>query len=97
MLGEVPRAIDNQAMILSVQHTSKHRQQALDLAFWLSRPMAERMAAVEALRLPMYAPTGQTPDGGTNRSDTNPNCRRASPGAFSARHRATPPTNPRTP
>jgi hypothetical protein len=48
-------------MIRSVQHTSKHRQQAVDLAFWLSRPMAERIAAIEALRLPMYAPA-DSPD-----------------------------------
>jgi hypothetical protein len=43
-------AIAHQPMIRSVLRTSKHRQQAVDLAFWLSRPMAERIAAVEVLR-----------------------------------------------
>jgi hypothetical protein len=34
----------------SVTRTPKRQQQVADLAFWLSRPMAERIAAVEALR-----------------------------------------------
>jgi hypothetical protein len=37
-------------MIRSVKRIPRHGQQAADLAFWLSRPMAERIAAVEALR-----------------------------------------------
>jgi hypothetical protein len=37
-------------MIRSVKRTSRHRQEAADLVFWLSRPMAERIAAIEALR-----------------------------------------------
>lgn len=34
-----------------VSRIPKRQQQAADLAFWLSRPMAERIAAVEALRV----------------------------------------------
>lgn len=37
-------------MIRSVKRIPKQQQAAADLAFWLSRPMAERVAAVEALR-----------------------------------------------
>jgi hypothetical protein len=37
-------------MNLTAQRVSKRQQQAADLAFWLSRPMADRIAAVEALR-----------------------------------------------
>jgi hypothetical protein len=33
-----------------VKRVPKRQQQAADLAFWLSRPMAERIAAVETLR-----------------------------------------------
>lgn len=33
-----------------VKLVSKHQQPAADLVFWLSRPMSERIAAVEALR-----------------------------------------------
>ena len=48
--GEVPAVIDNLSMIRRGKCTFGHRQEAVDLAFWLSRPMAERIAAVEALR-----------------------------------------------
>jgi hypothetical protein len=41
---------DNQAMERVITHASRHSQQARDLQWWLSRPMAERLAAVEALR-----------------------------------------------
>jgi hypothetical protein len=40
---------------LTLQKT-KH-QAAADLAYWLSRPMAERIAAVEVLRLQAFAHT----------------------------------------
>jgi hypothetical protein len=33
-----------------VRHESLRRQQRGDLVYWLSRPMAERIAAVETLR-----------------------------------------------
>ena len=42
---------NNIAMERSVERVSMRRQQARDLAYWLSRPMAERIAAVEWLRL----------------------------------------------
>ena len=48
-------------MIRTAQRMPKRRQQATDLAFWLSRPMAERLAAVEALRLQRDAPA-ESPD-----------------------------------
>jgi len=38
----------------------KRQKQAADLAFWLSRPMAERIAAVEALRLQAVTPPEPT-------------------------------------
>jgi hypothetical protein len=41
---------DHRAMEKIVRLTTLRRQQAGDLAYWLSRPMAERMAAVESLR-----------------------------------------------
>jgi hypothetical protein len=50
-LGEAPGEPDNRTVIRIAQRTSKRRQQAADLAFWLARPMAERMAAAEALRV----------------------------------------------
>ena len=33
-----------------ITRAPRHGQQARDLQWWLSRPMAERLAAVEALR-----------------------------------------------
>lgn len=49
---------DKQGMRRIVKLVSKHQQPAADLAFWLSRPMAERMAAVEALRVHAMNPPG---------------------------------------
>ena len=48
-------------MIRTIQRIQKGHQQTADLAYWLSQPMAERMAAVEALR--SQAPmAGDLPD-----------------------------------
>jgi hypothetical protein len=47
-------------MIRSVKRIAKHSEAAADLAFWLSRPMAERIAAVEALRQANRAPDEST-------------------------------------
>jgi len=41
---------DNRCMDRIVKRAPKRQQQASDLAYWLSRPMAERIAAVEVLR-----------------------------------------------
>jgi hypothetical protein len=43
------------AIVKVVRKTTLHaaNDDARDLAYWLSRPMAERIAAVEALRLPV--------------------------------------------
>ena len=38
-------------IVKRVQKRQKRQQQASDLAFWLPRPMAERIAAVETLRV----------------------------------------------
>ena len=43
-----------------VSRIPKRQKQAADLAFWLSRPMAERIAAVEALRLQAVTPPEPT-------------------------------------
>jgi hypothetical protein len=48
-------------MIRSVERIPRHQQSAADLAFWLSRPMAERIAAVEALRQSNRSPD-ESPD-----------------------------------
>jgi hypothetical protein len=58
---KAPTVTDNRVMIRSVNRTARRQQQAADLAFWLSRPMAERIAAVEALRQPISDPA-DTPD-----------------------------------
>jgi hypothetical protein len=50
-VGFPSRISDNQNMNRTIQRIPRHQQQATDLAFWLARPMAERLAAVEALRL----------------------------------------------
>jgi hypothetical protein len=52
---------DNRFMIRSVKRVPKRRQASEDLAFWLSRPMAERIAAVEALRQSNRSPD-EAPD-----------------------------------
>jgi hypothetical protein len=41
---------DNQRMERVITRAPRHSQQARDLQWWLSRTMAERLAAVEALR-----------------------------------------------
>ena len=52
------RMNDNLGMDRVVSRQPRHLQQAADLAFWLSRPMAERMAAVELLRQQAINPMG---------------------------------------
>jgi hypothetical protein len=51
---------DNRDMEHVVNLVRLHRQQADDLAYWLSRPMAERIAAVEALRTQSVDPARTT-------------------------------------
>ena len=53
-----PPINDNPGMDRVVNRQPRHLQQAGDLAFWLSRPMAERMAAVELLRQQAINPMG---------------------------------------
>ena len=48
---------DNCPMERVAKIIPKHQQPAADLAYWLSRPMAERVAAVEILRQQMFNPT----------------------------------------
>jgi hypothetical protein len=50
-LGRWPAVTDNSAMIRSVKRIPKQQQAAADLAFRLSRPMAERIASLGANRL----------------------------------------------
>ncbi|MBE7418797.1 MAG: hypothetical protein HS128_13845 [Ideonella sp.] len=45
-------------MEIVASRVSRRLQQAADLAYWLSRPMAERIAAVEALRAQHHATDG---------------------------------------
>jgi len=42
-----------------VSKVRRQAQGAADLAYWLSRPMAERVAAVEVLRIQAESPSGQ--------------------------------------
>ena len=58
----LPTFGDNRRMDRIVSRIPKRQQQAADLAFWLSRPMAERIAAVEALRLQASTPPEPTDD-----------------------------------
>ena len=63
-LGLITLIADNVAMIRTVQRVPLKDQSASDLRYWLSRPMAERIAAVEALRLqaePPAIPTDAQP------------------------------------
>jgi hypothetical protein len=50
--------IDHGAMERSVEIRPMRRQQSCDLQYWLSRPMAERIATVELLRLQMSEVAG---------------------------------------
>ncbi|MCE4539489.1 hypothetical protein LXT12_19750 [Pelomonas sp. P7] len=43
-------------MLRVLKVTHRHSQPADDLAYWLSRPMAERIAAVETLRQQLLPP-----------------------------------------
>ncbi|MCY4755189.1 hypothetical protein [Pelomonas aquatica] len=43
-------------MLRTLKITNRKSQAAEDLAYWRSRPMAERMAAVETLRQQLLAP-----------------------------------------
>ncbi|MDR7298401.1 MULTISPECIES: hypothetical protein [Roseateles] len=43
-------------MLRTLKITNRKNQAADDLAFWRSRPMAERIAAVETLRQQMLPP-----------------------------------------
>jgi hypothetical protein len=52
---------DNHAMDRLMERVPQRQQRERDLAFWLSRTMAERIAAVEALRAQAFTPA-QSPD-----------------------------------
>ncbi|MBC7993832.1 MAG: hypothetical protein H7Z15_11375 [Rhizobacter sp.] len=41
-------------MIRTIRRVSNRQRQAANLAYWLARPMAERIAAVEALRMQAF-------------------------------------------
>jgi hypothetical protein len=47
------------AKVVRKCHLRDHDQAKEDLAYWLSRPPQERIAAVEILRRQHYGPTGR--------------------------------------
>jgi hypothetical protein len=49
---------ENHRMEIIVTRMARRKQQAADLAYWLSRPMTERIAAVEELRAKSRATEG---------------------------------------
>jgi len=65
----------NQRMERVLTRARRHDQQARDLQWWLSRPMAERLAAVEALRLEALV-SGSTIDTEAQTHDAEPRFQR---------------------
>lgn len=53
-LAKMASLLDNSAVNRTLRRIHKRDQQSADLAYWLSKPMAERIAAVEELRLQAF-------------------------------------------